>query len=109
MLSRIKAKILYENQHHDFIVKIETGKFAGLYANVDIDSGNVWLEALWAMFFKWDPYSEWKYWEGQHEEEILRNLNAANPKLMPEVKKCLKDPRYKAECDALNESMLDDI
>lgn len=50
MFSTMKAKILYENQHHDFIVKIETGEFAGLYANVDIDSGNVWLEALCAIF-----------------------------------------------------------
>lgn len=105
----MKAKILYENQRYNYIVKIETGEFSGLYANVDIESDNVWLEALWAMFFKWDPYSEWKYWAGQHEEEILRILNAANPKLRPEVKRYLKDPRYKAECDGLNESMLDDI
>lgn len=105
----MKAKILYENQRYNYIAKIETGEFSELYVNVDIDSDNVWLEALWAMFFLWDPYSEWKYWEDQHEKEILRILNAVNPKLMPEVKRYLKDPRYKAECDALNESMLDDI
>lgn len=50
MFGRIMGKILFEDQHHAYIVKVETGKFAGLYANVDIDSDNVWLEALWEMF-----------------------------------------------------------
>lgn len=109
MFSRIKGKILFEDQYHSYIVKIETGEFSGLYANVDIDSGNVWLEALCAMFFKWTPYSEWKYWEGEHEKEVFSILATSHPKLMPEVKKYLKDPRYKAECDALNENMLDEI
>lgn len=45
----------------------------------------------------------------EHEKEVFSILATANPKLMPDVKKYLKDSRYKAECDALNESMLDDI
>lgn len=51
MHSVMKAKILYENQRYNYIAKIETGEFSELYVNVDIDSDNVWLEALWAMFF----------------------------------------------------------
>ena len=105
----MKGKIIFENQYDEYIVQITDGDFEGLYARVDLGPKKAWLEALWFMFFKWDPYAEWKPWEGEHEKEVFDILEKANPNLPPEVKKYLSDPNEKARCDALNEDMLKDI
>lgn len=98
----MKFKILFESKDNSYIVKFESGEFAGLYARVDLADKKVWPEALVAMFFKWDPYAEWKPWAGEYEKEICKILENTELKATPEVKQYLTDPEYRAFCDKIN-------
>lgn len=105
----MKGKIIFENQHNEYIVQITDGDFEGLYARVDLGPKEAWLEVLWFMFFKWDPYAEWKPWEGEHEKEVFDILEKTKFELNPNVKQYLEDSEYRAECDELNEDMLKNV